>query len=285
MSDEKLERLQTASKAKDLKAIVSLMRQSMQDADFLEDACSVLVALSPSHDLVTYQRMLETEDKVALDKLTEDCKEMVEFGVVDVLLDAAKTHPSDPDIQELMCRTLFHLGRTDAETVNKALAKSVDQIVKAMKSHQQHVGVQLCACGALRNIAVGGENKGMVARSGGVDAALGALMLHRAHVGVQEQALGALRNMAGTNDNKFKISQHLGVEATLGAMKEHDKVEGIQENGVVTLYSLALAPTLRDSLRSCGAAEVIAVAVRSFAKVNTKIKERGNDLLEMLTED
>eukprot|EP00961_Rhodomonas_salina_P271999 3675467-Rhodomonas_salina.3 len=135
------------------------MRDTLSDADFQEDCCSVLVALTPSHDLEVFQRMIETEDKLALQKLTDDCKAVVDAGVVNVLLESARTHPDDPDIQELMCRILFHLARTDDDSVNRALSSTVDQVVKAMRSHQQHVGVQLTACGALRNFAIGSDNK------------------------------------------------------------------------------------------------------------------------------
>lgn len=127
-SIQKVERLQKASEAKDLKAIVQLMRDTLSDADFQEDCCSVLVALTPSHDLEVFQRMIETEDKLALQKLTDDCKAVVDAGVVNVLLESARTHPDDPDIQELMCRILFHLARTDDDSVNRALSSTVDQV-------------------------------------------------------------------------------------------------------------------------------------------------------------
>eukprot|EP00802_Teleaulax_amphioxeia_P003339 Tamp_03342.p1 GENE.Tamp_03342~~Tamp_03342.p1 ORF type:complete len:1150 (-),score=276.67 Tamp_03342:25-3474(-) len=280
-ADAFLRDLPALQQRRSVSVVVEGMRDNVAHRRVQEQACAVLLQLTPGVEGAEWRRIREAAGAEMQD-LVAEYKKLADCGVIRAVLQAMEAHAQSAAVAQTGCRILRVLARSDAKEKIAALL-GLEAIVQAMGAHADHAGVQEQACGALFSLALNNANKEKVAALLGIEAIVQAMGAHREHAGVQEAACAALSFLAVSNANQEKVAALGGIEAIVQAMGAHREHAGVQEAACAALCNLAAKKDAnRTKIKQAGGKEMVKRAVAA-PNATPETKELGLRVLKILS--
>eukprot|EP00802_Teleaulax_amphioxeia_P007176 Tamp_07182.p1 GENE.Tamp_07182~~Tamp_07182.p1 ORF type:complete len:780 (-),score=165.22 Tamp_07182:49-2388(-) len=278
-ADAFLRDLPALQQRRSVSVVVEGMRDNVAHRRVQEQACAVLLQLTPGVEGAEWRRIREAAGAEMQD-LVAEYKKLADCGVIRAVLQAMEAHAQSAAVAQTGCRILRVLARSDAKEKIAALL-GLEAIVQAMGAHREHAGVQEAACAALFSLAANnGANQEKVAALSGIEALVQAMGAHREHADVQEQACRALWSLAYNNDAIGKRIASLGaIEVIVQAMGAHREHAGVQEKACGALRNLAANNNaIKTKIKQAGGEEKVKRAVAA-PNATARTKEWGQRLL------
>ena len=260
-ADAFLRDLPALQQRRSVSVVVTGMQDNVAHRRVQEQACAVLLQLTPDVECAEWDRIREAAGAEMQD-LVAEYKKLADCGVIRAVLQAMEAHAQSVAVAQTGCRILHVLALNDANTEKIAALRGIEALVQAMDEHRAHAGVQEQACWALLNLAAkNGANQERIPALRGIEAIVQAMGAHREHAGVQEWACRVLHFLAHNDARSQRIAFLRGIEAIVQAMEQHPGHAGVQELACAALYSLAFNNANKEKVAALGGIEAIVQAM------------------------
>jgi hypothetical protein len=212
--------LQALTQQRAVREIVLAMERHRVHRQVQEEACRVLVELTPSVEDEEWRRIWD-EGGSALAGLRAEYAALAAHGVINAVSQAMATHACSASVVKSGCKVLGAMARNDDNKVKIAEAGGITAIVGGIRGNEGDARLQEEGCKALYNLAADADSKMKIAEAGGNKAIFGAMRRHEGDSQVQEEGRKALwslklRQSSGQSSQRSTTPTLLG-DSILGS--------------------------------------------------------------------
>ena len=198
------------------------------------------------------------------------------------ILEAMKSFPDSPSVQEKGCGAIWSLGVSSSNRIVLIRARACQQISLAIKSFMSTESLVRTAIGALRTLSPESEARELLCSLGGPKFVSEAMSMHRECVSVQRDGCAFLSNCAVDIEKQVvKVVPFEELDAVVQAMANHNNEVSVMQGACFALKNYTHEESNCRSVRSCKGVTSLLEYAATF-EASPGCMENAADILERL---